>query len=111
MYVIMYIRGGYFMVTMSATNIRKDLFNTLENTIKYNEPVNVTTKQGNAVILSEDDYNGLLETLYLTSVPGLEEELISAMKAPDSEFTSEEEVDWWLIGWFILKKLYQIFKN
>ncbi|EFQ57480.1 type II toxin-antitoxin system Phd/YefM family antitoxin [Streptococcus downei] len=53
------------MVTMSATNLRKDLFNTLENTIKYNEPVNVTTKQGNAVILSEDDYNGLLETLYL----------------------------------------------
>ena len=44
--------------------------------------------------MSEEDYMGLMETLYLESVPGLKEELLAADKAPNSEFLSEDEIQW-----------------
>ena len=82
------------MLTTTVTNFRKDIYNLLEQTIKFNEPVNVSTKNGNAVVLSEDEYNGMVETLYLYSVPELKEQLTEDMNAPLSEFISEDEVDW-----------------
>ena len=56
------------MINTNITKFRKNIFVMLETTIKYNEPVNISTKDGNAVIISEDDYNGLMETLYLCSL-------------------------------------------
>ena len=53
------------MLNTTVTNFRKDIYNLLEQTIKFNEPVNVSTKNGNAVVLSEDEYNGMVETLSL----------------------------------------------
>lgn len=47
-----------------------------------NDVINVNTKKGNVVILSEEDYNGLIETLYLTSIPGMKERLIEGKNAP-----------------------------
>lgn len=82
------------MLTTTVTNFRKDIYNLLEQTIKFNEPVKVSTKNGNAVVLSEDEYNGMVETLYLYSVPELKEQLKKDMNAPLSEFVSEDEVDW-----------------
>ena len=82
------------MLNTTVTNFRKDIYNLLEQTIKFNEPVNVSTKNGNAVVLSEDEYNGMVETLYLYSVPELKEQLKEDMTAPLSEFISEDEVDW-----------------
>ena len=82
------------MLNTTVTNFRKDIYNLLEQTIKFNEPVNVSTKNGNAVVLSEDEYNGMVETLYLYSVPELKEKLKKDMNAPLSEFVSEDEVDW-----------------
>ena len=51
------------MMNTNITNFRKNIFNILEQTIKHNEPVNVSTKDGNAVILSEEDYNTLMEKI------------------------------------------------
>ncbi|BAK27064.1 type II toxin-antitoxin system Phd/YefM family antitoxin [Streptococcus gallolyticus] len=82
------------MLNTTVTNFRKDIYNLLEQTIKFNEPVNVSTKNGNAVVLSEDEYNGMVETLYLYSVPELKEQLKKDMNASLSEFVSEDEVDW-----------------
>ena len=75
---------------MSVTNIsllRKNLFTSIENVIEYNDSVTVNTKKGNAVILSEDEYNAMRETIYLISQKGLvnkikegEKEDISSMK-------------------------------
>ena len=64
------------MLNTNITNFRKNIFNILEQTIKYNEPVNISTKDGNAVILSEEDYNGLIETVYLCSIPGLKDKIV-----------------------------------
>ena len=82
------------MTNVNITNFRKNIFGLLEQTIKYNEPVNISTKDGNAVILSEEDYNGLIETLYICSVPGLKEQLIEGMNKPLSECVPEDEVKW-----------------
>lgn len=82
------------MMNTNATNFRKNLFGLLEQTIKYNEPVNVSTKDGNVVVLSEEDYNGLMETLYLTSIPGMKEKLIEGLNTPLSECIPENEVEW-----------------
>jgi len=57
------------MTTTTITNFRKNIYSMIENTVRFNEPVNITTKDGNAVMISEEEYLGLLETLYLTSVP------------------------------------------
>ena len=82
------------MTNTNITNFRKDIYNLLEQTIKYNEPINVSTKNGNAVILSEEDYNSIMETLYIMSVPNLKDEIIKRANDKNEEFVSESEVDW-----------------
>ena len=82
------------MTNTNITNFRKDIYKLLENTIKYNEPINVSTKDGNAVVLSEEDYNNLIETLYISSIPKLKEELIKRKNSSDEDFVKEDEVDW-----------------
>lgn len=82
------------MLNTNITNFRKNIFGLLEQTIKYNEPVNISTKDGNAVIISEEDYNGLMETLYLCSVPGMKEKIIEGLNTPLNDSLPENEVEW-----------------
>lgn len=82
------------MLTTNATNFRKHLFGLLEKTIKYNEPVNISTKDGNAVMISEEDYNGLMETLYLCTVPNLREHIMEGLNTPIEECVAEDEAIW-----------------
>lgn len=82
------------MTTITITNFRKNIYSLVENTVKFNEPVNITTKEGNAVMISEDEYNGLIETLYLTSIPGMREKLTEGLNTPLDETISEEEELW-----------------
>ena len=56
--------------------------------------INIAAKNGNAVVLSEEDYNGLMETLHLTSVPGMKEKITEGLKTPLSECIPEDEVNW-----------------
>ena len=56
------------MHNTSISNFKNNMNELLEQTIKWGEPINISTKDGNAVILSEEDYNNLIETLYLESV-------------------------------------------
>ena len=81
------------MINTSATSFRKNMFSMLEQTIRFNEPVNINTKNGNAVILSEEDYNGLIETVFLCSVPGMRDKIIEGMNTPLSDCLEEGEVD------------------
>jgi PHD/YefM family antitoxin component YafN of YafNO toxin-antitoxin module len=88
------VKEGSAMQSTNATAFRKDLFRLLEQTVKYNEPISVTTKDGNAVIISEEDYNGLLETLYLSSMPKLKKDIVEGMNTAVAELISEDEVEW-----------------
>jgi PHD/YefM family antitoxin component YafN of YafNO toxin-antitoxin module len=82
------------MLNINITNFRKNIFGVLEQTIKYNEPVNISTKDGNAVIISEEDYNGLMETLNICAVPGMKERIVEGLNTPVSECIPEDEVEW-----------------
>ncbi|MTK07158.1 MAG: type II toxin-antitoxin system Phd/YefM family antitoxin [Hungatella sp.] len=82
------------MLNTNITNFRKNIFSLLEQTIKYNEPVNISTKDGNAVIISEEDYNDLMETLCLNSIPGMREKIIEGKNTPLDECIPENEVEW-----------------
>ncbi len=82
------------MYNVNITNARNDLYNLVDMAIKDSEPVNIATKNGNAIIISEADYNSLLETLYLSSDPEYKKSLIESMNAPLSEFVNESELEW-----------------
>ena len=82
------------MTTTNITNFRKDIYEMLEQTIKYNEPINISTKNGNAIVLSEEDYNSLIETLYIESIPGLKKKLLDRANSSDNDFVGEDEVNW-----------------
>ena len=82
------------MTNINITNFRKDIYELLEQTIKYNEIINVTTKNGNAIVISEEDYNNLIETLYISSIPRLKQDIMEGMKEPIEECVDENEVEW-----------------
>ena len=82
------------MINTNITNFRKDIFGMFEQTVKYNEPINVNTKDGNAVIISEEDCNGLMETLYLSSIPGMKEKIVEGLKTPIEDCIPEDQVEW-----------------
>ena len=82
------------MISTNITAFRKNVFSMLEQTIQYNEPLNISTKAGNAVVLSEADYQGMMETLYLVSQPGMRELLLEGKNTPLSECLPESEVEW-----------------
>ena len=65
----------------------------IDNAIKYDEPINVSTKNGNAIIMSEEEYNNLIETLFISSKTELKEEIIKRSKDPETEFIDENGVD------------------
>ena len=79
------------MTTMNITKARSNLFELAERVVKHNDTINITTKDGSFVMISEEDYNGLMETLYLCSVPGMKESLIEGAKMPVEECV---ELDW-----------------
>lgn len=83
------------MPVTNISNFRKNLFSTIEGVVEFNEPVTINSKKGNAVLISEEEFNSMIETIYLTSQPGLvekikegENENIEEMKKfdPDEEW-------------------------
>ncbi len=82
------------MINTNETNFFANFYNVLKQTVMFNEPVNISTKDGNVVLISESDYNSMLETLYLSSKPNLEEKIIQGKNTPLEECISEDEVEW-----------------
>lgn len=70
------------MTNTNITNFRKNLFEYVDQAVTLGDVVNVSTRNGNAVMLSEDDYNGLMETLRLLSIPGMAQRLRHAADQP-----------------------------
>lgn len=79
------------MTNINISAFRNNAFEYFNQAIEFNDVINVTTKNGNAVVLSEQDYNGLIETLYLNQFPGTIRDIEEASNAPDEDFLSEEE--------------------
>ena len=80
------------MTTMSATEARRQLYRLLDEVARSHEPVQITGKRGNAVLVSEDDWRAVQETLYLVSIPGMRESVLEGMATSADEL--EDELDW-----------------
>lgn len=83
------------MTNTNITNFRKNLFEYIEQAIEYNDIININTKNGNAIVMSEQDYRNLMETLYINSVPGLAEEIRTSASQPLEECSVYDENEEW----------------
>ena len=70
------------MVTITATLARQTLYNLVDEVSLSHEPVQIAGKRNSAVLISEDDWRAIQETLYLTSIPGMKESIIRGLKSP-----------------------------
>jgi prevent-host-death family protein len=77
---------------MSVSQVRADIYNVMDETAQTHEPILITGKRNNVVMLSQEDWNAIEETLYLNSIPNMVSSIQSAMNAPNSEFS--ETVEW-----------------
>jgi prevent-host-death family protein len=80
------------MTTLTATEARKLLYQLLDDVAESHEPVQITGKRNNAVLVAEDDWRAVQETLYLHSIPGMRDSILEGMKTPMDE--CEDELDW-----------------
>ncbi len=80
------------MSTINATHARANFYTLLEQVAESHEPVQITSKRGNAFLVSEEDWRSVQETLYLLSVPGMRESIIEGMETPVEECS--EDPDW-----------------
>jgi len=80
------------MTILNATEARSKLYSLIDETTSTHQPVVITGKRGNAVLVSEDDWNAILETLHLLSVPGMRESIKEGLNQDLSD--SSKELDW-----------------
>lgn len=80
------------MRTLSATNARAKLYKLIDETNESGEPIQITGKRANAVLISEDDWRSISETLYLLSIPGMRESIREGLNTPVEE--CDRELEW-----------------
>jgi antitoxin YefM len=77
------------MKTITATSARSDLYRIIDSAQSSHEPVQITGKRGNAVLVAEDDWLALQETVYLLGIPGMRDSIVVGM-AEDINDCAEE---------------------
>lgn len=80
------------MTVIKVTNARSKLYKLIDEVASSHEPVLISGKRANAVLISEEDWNAIQETLYLISIPGMRESIREGLKTPTEECS--EELDW-----------------
>ena len=79
------------MTTVNVTEARANLYKPIDDASVSHEPVVITGKRGNAVLLAESDWNAINETLYLLSVPGMRESILEGMRENIEDTSTELE--------------------
>ena len=80
------------MKTLPITQVRKDIYKLVDEISETHEPIQVYGKRNSAILVSEEDWRAIQETLHLDSIPGMRESIIEGMNEPLDE--SSEELDW-----------------
>ena len=80
------------MKTISVSQARANLYKLLEEAGESHEPLIITGKKGNAVLVSEEDWRAVQETLYLLSISGMRESIREGLETPVEECA--EDLDW-----------------
>ena len=77
------------MTTIKATEARAKLFQLLDLAAESHEPIQITGKRANAILISEEDWRAIQETLYLLSIPGMRESIRKGLKTPVEKCTDK----------------------
>lgn len=84
------------MTAISVTRARENIYQILSEVNNSSQPITITNNRGkNAVLISEDDWNAIQETLYLNSIPGMAESIIEAGKEPLEECSVYDPNEEW----------------
>ena len=77
------------MSVMNATTARNNFFRVMDEAIETKNPVCVTGKKGNVMIIAEDDWRSIQETLYLSGIHGMRKKIIKGLATPLDECVEE----------------------
>ena len=77
------------MTTLTATDARKQFFRLIDDVAESHEPIKIAGKRNSAVLVSEEDWRAIQETIYLESFPNLRESIIEGLKTPVNECSKE----------------------
>lgn len=80
------------MPIIKATDARSKLYRLIDEVASSHEPITITGKRANAILISEDDWRAIQETLYLLSIPGMGDSIRKGLKTPVEECSGE--LDW-----------------
>ncbi len=83
------------MTAISVTKARENIYQILTEVNTSSQPITITNNRGkNGVLISEDDWNAIQETLYLNAIPGVAESIIAGGNTALEDCVSEAEVEW-----------------
>jgi prevent-host-death family protein len=82
----------YKMHTLTASEARANLYRLIDEAVESHEPIIISGKRSNAVLLSAEDWSAIQETLYLLAVPGMRESIKKGMAEPLAK--SAKELKW-----------------
>lgn len=80
------------MATLTATEARKKLYRLIDETSSTHEPITITGKRGNAILISESDWKAIQETMFLVNIPGMRESILEGLKTPVADCS--EKLNW-----------------
>jgi antitoxin YefM len=80
------------MTTISAMDARSKMYRLIDEISETHIPVTITGKRTNAVLVSEEDWRAIQETIYLLSIPGMRESIREGLQTPIDECS--KELDW-----------------
>jgi len=80
------------MPTLTASEARANLYRLIDQAAESHEPILIAGKRASAVLLAEEDWKAIQETLFLLSVPGMRESIKEGMAEPLAQ--SAQELDW-----------------
>jgi prevent-host-death family protein len=86
------LNEGRIMPTLTSTEARSKLYRLIDEAATSHEPIVIKGKRGNAVLISEDDWRSIQETMYLLNIPDMRESIREGLATPIEECT--QEIDW-----------------
>lgn len=80
------------MAEVSVTNFRSNIFEYLRSVVQFNDILNISTKDGNAVVMSKEDYDAMIETFYVMSTPGMMDKIGAVENGKPEDFITLDEL-------------------
>jgi len=88
-YANTYAEETFVLSSINITTARKNLYKLVESLSETHEPIHITGKSKSAVLVGEDDWRSIEETLYLLSIPGMRDSILKGMKEPLSKASTK----------------------